>query len=129
MAQKVKKSISWLIEKKKSSITQNLDMNSWEKRAKTHPKSGFYSTTIFPGTRACKSRETGILEITFSREIPGREIPGGNTNLDVAIGENAICVQDLSMKTQIKTKKRCFSKTFFRQQPADPNLSHPYPTL
>ena len=54
-------------------------MNSWEKRAKTPPKSGFYSTTIFPGTRACKSRETGILEITFSREIPGREIPGGNT--------------------------------------------------
>ena len=51
-------------------------MNSGAKLAKTPPKSGFYSTTIFPGTRACQSRETGILEITFSREIPGREIPG-----------------------------------------------------
>ena len=80
IAKKDKKSISWLVEKK-SSKTHNLDMNSGGKRAKIPPKSGFYSTTIFPGTRACQSRETGILEITFSREIPGREIPGGNTRL------------------------------------------------
>ena len=75
IAQKDKKSISWLIEKK-SSKTQNLDMNSGEKRTKTTPKSGFYSPTNFPGTRACQSRETGILQITFSREIPSRDFPG-----------------------------------------------------
>ena len=58
-------------------------MNSGAKWVKTPPKSGFYSTTIFPGTRVCQSRETGILEITFSREIPGREIPGANTSKNV----------------------------------------------
>ena len=42
-------------------------------------KYAFKSYAIFPGIPPFLSRETGILKSAFSREFPGREIPGLGT--------------------------------------------------